>query len=72
MRKAGISGLYGLDGSTNETGDQVKKLDVLSNDIFKNACKFSRELCVLVSEEEAEALIIEENRQVHHLIPRTT
>ena len=63
VRKAGITGLYGLDGSVNETGDQVKKLDVLSNDIFKNACTFSRELCVLVSEEEPEALIIAENKQ---------
>ncbi len=63
VRKAGITGLYGLDGSTNKTGDDVKKLDVLSNDIFKNACKFSQELCVLVSEEEEEALIITENKQ---------
>ena len=68
VRKAGISGLYGLDGSVNETGDQVKKLDVLSNDIFKNACKFSRELCVLVSEEEPEALIIEENLQGQYCV----
>ncbi len=33
VRKAGIAGLYGLAGTENTTGDAVKKLDVLSNDI---------------------------------------
>jgi fructose-1,6-bisphosphatase len=35
----GLSGLYGLDGSENSTGDAVKKLDVLANDIFINSLK---------------------------------
>lgn len=39
VRRAGLTGLYGLDGSENATGDQVKKLDVLSNDIFVNALR---------------------------------
>ncbi len=34
VRKAGIAGLYGLAGTENTTGDAVKKLDVLSNDIM--------------------------------------
>lgn len=59
VRKAGIAGLYGLHGSVNKSGDSQKKLDVLSNDIFKNAVKFSRHLCVLVSEEEETPVIIE-------------
>ena len=41
VRKAGIAGLYGLQGSVNVSGDSVKKLDILSNDVFKNAVKFS-------------------------------
>jgi len=60
VRKAGIAGLYGLDGSTNATGDDVKKLDVLSNDVFINALKNSKELAVMVSEENPEAIIVEE------------
>ena len=60
VRKAGIIGVLGLAGSTNSTGDDVKKLDLLSNDVFINALKFSRELCVLVSEELEDPLIIEE------------
>lgn len=39
VRRAGLTGLYGLDGSENATGDAVKKLDILSNDIFINALK---------------------------------
>ena len=60
VRKAGISGLYGLDGSVNATGDDVKKLDVLSNDNFISALRSSRQACVLVSEEEADPVVIEE------------
>ena len=37
VRKAGIAGLYGLDGSINVQGEDVKKLDILSNDIFVNS-----------------------------------
>jgi len=60
VRKAGIAGLYGLEGSQNVSGDSVKKLDILSNDVFKNAVKYSRHLCVLVSEEEEEPVVIED------------
>jgi hypothetical protein len=41
VRKAGIAGLYGLAGSENSTGDAVKKLDVLSNDIMIKALSVS-------------------------------
>jgi hypothetical protein len=34
VRKAGIAGLFGLHGSSNSSGDDVKKLDVLSNEIM--------------------------------------
>eukprot|EP00940_MAST-03C_sp_MAST-3C-sp2_P000167 g167.t1 len=60
VRKAGIAGLYGLEGSVNVSGDSVKKLDILSNDVFKNAVKYSRHLCVLVSEEEDKPIVIED------------
>ncbi|RLN73131.1 hypothetical protein BBJ28_00002791 [Nothophytophthora sp. Chile5] len=53
VRRAGLTGLYGLDGSENATGDQVKKLDVLSNDIFINSLK------VMVSEEEEKPIVVD-------------
>jgi fructose-1,6-bisphosphatase I len=36
VRKAGIAKLYGLAGNTNTTGDDQKKLDVLSDELFIN------------------------------------
>ncbi|MFT7813654.1 fructose-1,6-bisphosphatase 1-like [Arapaima gigas] len=48
VRKAGIANLYGIAGTTNVTGDQVKKLDVLSNDLVVNMIKSSFTSCVLV------------------------
>ncbi|KAG9355149.1 hypothetical protein JZ751_001862 [Albula glossodonta] len=59
VRKAGIANLYGIAGSTNVTGDQVKKLDVLSNDLVMNMIKSSFTSCVLVSEEDDKAIIVE-------------
>lgn len=49
--KAGIAHLFGLAGETNSTGDEQKKLDVLSNDIFIDALVNSGACAVLVSEE---------------------
>lgn len=59
VRRAGLTGLYGLDGSENSTGDQVKKLDVLANDIFVNSLKFSTKIEVMVSEEEEKPIIVD-------------
>ncbi|DAZ96360.1 TPA: hypothetical protein N0F65_008010 [Lagenidium giganteum] len=59
VRRAGLTGLYGLDGSENSTGDAVKKLDVLANDIFINSLKFSTKIEVMVSEENAEPILVE-------------
>ena len=42
--KAGIANLYGVAGSENKSGDQQKKLDVFSNDVFINAIKFSEQV----------------------------
>lgn len=36
MRKAGIAGLYGLEGAVNVQGEEVKKLDVIANENFMN------------------------------------
>ncbi|KAL0606738.1 Fructose-1,6-bisphosphatase 1 [Plecturocebus cupreus] len=54
---------YGIAGSTNVTGDQVKKLDVLSNDLVMNMLKSSFATCVLVSEEDKHAIIVEPEKR---------
>uniref|UniRef100_A0AAZ3P034 fructose-bisphosphatase n=1 Tax=Oncorhynchus tshawytscha TaxID=74940 RepID=A0AAZ3P034_ONCTS len=67
VRKAGIANLYGIAGSTNVTGDQVKKLDILSNNLVINMIKSSFTSCVLVSEEDDTAIIVEPDRQLRLL-----
>ncbi|CAI5786959.1 -fructosefructose-1,6-bisphosphatase,6-bisphosphatase 1 [Podarcis lilfordi] len=59
---------YGIAGSTNVTGDQVKKLDVLSNDMVINMLKSSFTTCVIVSEENKDALIVEEDKQGKYIV----
>ena len=54
--------MYGLAGSENSTGDDQKKLDVLSNEMFVNALYNSSVCCVLVSEEDEEAIIVPEEK----------
>ncbi|KAK9408255.1 fructose-C6-bisphosphatase 1 [Crotalus adamanteus] len=68
VRKAGIANLYGIAGSTNVTGDQVKKLDVLSNDMVINMLKSSFSTCIIVSEENEEAVIVEADRQGKYIV----
>ncbi|CAG8782074.1 32577_t:CDS:2, partial [Racocetra persica] len=57
VRKARV-GLAG--GAYNISGDEQKKLDVISNEIFINALRSSGKVAVMVSEENDEAIIVEE------------
>ncbi|XP_020238099.1 fructose-1,6-bisphosphatase, cytosolic [Cajanus cajan] len=59
VNKAGLAKLIGLAGETNVQGEEQKKLDVLSNEVFMKALKSSGRTCVLVSEEDEEATIVE-------------
>lgn len=42
---------FGAVGETNVQGEEVKKLDVLANDLFINMLKSSLTVALLVSEE---------------------
>jgi len=56
--KAGIANLFGLAGEVNSTGDDQKKLDVLSNEIFIDALTNCGACAVLVSEENEEPIFV--------------
>ncbi|KAG5979777.1 hypothetical protein E4U55_004755 [Claviceps digitariae] len=56
IRRATLINLTGLAGSSNTTGDEQKKLDVISNDLFIEAMRSSGKCAVLVSEEEEEVI----------------
>lgn len=61
--KAGIAGLFGMAGEQNSSGDDQKKLDVLSNDIFISALVNSGACAVLVSEENEDPIIVPQEKQ---------
>ncbi|KYK55123.1 fructose-1,6-bisphosphatase [Drechmeria coniospora] len=56
IRRATLVNLTGLAGSANSTGDDQKKLDVISNDLFIEAMRSSGKCALLVSEEEDDVI----------------
>jgi len=68
VRKAGISQLYGMAGSTNVQGEDVKKLDVLSNDLMINMLRSSFTTCLMVSEENANVIEVESEKQGKYVV----
>ncbi|CCE61762.1 hypothetical protein TPHA_0B00900 [Tetrapisispora phaffii CBS 4417] len=57
IRKAELINLVGLSGTSNSTGDDQKKLDVLGDEIFINTMKGSGNVKVLVSEEQEDLIV---------------
>lgn len=62
-----------MAGSENATGDDQKKLDVLSDEIMVNALYHSHVCAVLVSEEREEPIIVPEpmsgkDQLIHNVI----
>ena len=55
---------YGLAGSSNTTGDDQKKLDVLSNELFINMLKSSYTVYAMASEENENLIEVEIPKQV--------
>jgi fructose-1,6-bisphosphatase I len=68
VRKAGIAKLHGIAGNTNVQGEEVKKLDVLSNELFVNMLKSSFTTCLLVSEENENVIEVETERQGKYVV----
>lgn len=58
VNRAGVAKLYGLAGEVNSTGDDQKKLDVMSNDMMINALVNSGVCSVLVSEENEDPIFV--------------
>jgi len=68
VRKAGISQLHGISGNTNVQGEEVKKLDVLSNDLFINMLRSSYTTCLMVSEENDNVITVESEKQGKYVV----
>ena len=72
MKNVGLFKLLGVEGSTNATGDAVKKLDVIANEAFITSLKRSlrvkfrfvnsskrMKVSVMVSEENENIITVE-------------
>ena len=68
VRRAGIAKLYGLAGNTNTTGDDQKKLDVLSDELFINMLVSSYTTCILGSEEDEDIIVVDKEKRGKYIV----
>jgi len=68
IRRATLINLTGLAGSSNTTGDDQKKLDVIGNDLFIAAMRSSGRVRILVSEEEENVIVFDENPSARYAV----
>jgi fructose-1,6-bisphosphatase I len=68
IRRASLVNLTGLAGSSNSTGDDQKKLDVISNDLFIEAMRSSGKCALIVSEEEDDIITFKECKGARYAV----
>lgn len=68
IRRATLINLTGLAGSSNTTGDDQKKLDVISNDLFISAMRGSGRCRALISEEEDKVIYFDEHPKARYVV----
>ena len=61
---------YGIAGQTNVQGEEVKKLDVLANELFINLLRSSFTTCLLVSEEDETVIEVNSSSLCYYAIYR--
>ncbi|MCL4132718.1 UNVERIFIED_CONTAM: hypothetical protein GTU68_051271, partial [Idotea baltica] len=57
-----------MAGDVNVQGEEVKKLDVLANELFINMLRSSFTTCLLVSEENETVIEVEKERQGKYVV----
>ncbi|CAI5960284.1 unnamed protein product, partial [Closterium sp. NIES-64] len=65
---AGLAKLIGLAGETNVQGEEQKKLDILSNDVFVKALVSSGRTNVLVSEELEDPIFVDKRLRGRYIV----
>lgn len=68
VRRAGMTKMFGVAGHENASGENVQKLDVLSNDLFINMLRSSYTVCGMVSEENESFVEVETERQGKYIV----
>ncbi|GAV65478.1 FBPase domain-containing protein [Cephalotus follicularis] len=61
VQRASISNLTGVQGAVNIQGEDQKKLDVVSNEVFSNCLRSSGRTGIIASEEEDVPVAVEES-----------
>jgi len=68
VNRAGISNLTGLAGAENVQGEDQKKLDVVSNEVFCNCLRSCGRTGVIASEEEDVPVAVEETESGNYIV----
>ncbi|KAL3681037.1 hypothetical protein R1sor_023993 [Riccia sorocarpa] len=68
VQRAGISNLTGVQGATNVQGEDQKKLDVISNEVFSNCLRSSGRTGIIASEEEDTPVAVEESYSGNYVV----
>ncbi|XP_054803322.1 fructose-1,6-bisphosphatase, cytosolic-like [Prosopis cineraria] len=68
VSKAGLAKLLGLAGEINVQGEDQKKLDVLSNEVFVKALISSGRTCILLSEENEDPIFVEPSQRGKYIV----
>lgn len=68
VSRSGISNLTGLAGAANIQGEDQKKLDVVSNEVFRNCLRSSGRTSILASEEEDMPVAVEETYSGNYIV----
>jgi fructose-1,6-bisphosphatase I len=63
VRRAGIEGILGAAGKTNVQGETQQKLDVLANQALLDCLGRRGNVAIMASEENAEAVVVERDRE---------
>ncbi|KAK7339793.1 hypothetical protein VNO77_20478 [Canavalia gladiata] len=68
VQRANISNLTGVQGATNVQGEDQKKLDVVSNEVFSNCLRSSGRTGIIASEEEDVPVAVEESYSGNYIV----
>lgn len=68
VQRAPISNLTGIQGAVNIQGEDQKKLDVVSNEVFSNCLRSSGRTGIIASEEEDTPVAVEESYSGNYIV----
>ncbi|KAF5750879.1 fructose-1 6-bisphosphatase chloroplastic-like [Tripterygium wilfordii] len=68
VQRASIANMTGVQGAVNVQGEDQKKLDVISNEVFSNCLRSSGRTGIIASEEEDVPVAVEESYSGNYIV----